>query len=359
MTVLCIESGITYADGVAAVAAEGGANKTFEVSGTNSFATSVSGSTYNLGISIIAALGQETADDGDITIGAKMSGTFTSTATGTDIRNLLTDRLSLNGAGNAVLRRLIVNGQASDGVTFNDTVDAENIIVYNCDDGWLSSVVVSNSLINKCTVVGAARFGYAQGKFNNCVDVNSANQGYFNEAAGSAGTWENDGSGTNSITESPATDVFVDFAGGKYGVLDTSSPGAAGAGAFIFTAGGGGISVTTDFDIRYSMFNELTTDFDIRYSMLNELTTDFDIRYSIAVNLVTVTTDFDVRYMMLNSVTTDFDIRYAMFNEVSTDFDVRYNINGDSVTATNNNTYAFNLSQKEYNFNVILREFNV
>tara|TARA_R110000772_G_scaffold24212_3_gene64125 strand:- start:1300 stop:2391 length:1092 start_codon:yes stop_codon:yes gene_type:complete len=117
--------------------------------------------------------------------------------------------------------------------------------------------------------------------------------------------------------------------------------------------------LTTDFDIRYSMLNSVTTDFDIRYSMLNELTTDFDIRYSIAVNLVTVTTDFDVRYMMLNSVTTDFDIRYAMFNEVTTDFDVRYNINGDSVTATNNNTYAFNLSQKEYNFNVILREFNV
>jgi len=257
MTVLCIESGITYADGVAAVAAEGGANKTFEVSGTNSFATSVSGSTYNLGISIIAALGQETADDGDITIGAKMSGTFTSTATGTDIRNLLTDRLSLNGAGNAVLRRLIVNGQANDGIQFNDTVDAENIIVYNCDDGWLSSVVVSNSLINKCTVVGAARFGYAQGKFSNCVDVNSANQGYFNEAAGSAGTWENDGSGTNSITESPATDVFVDFAGGKYGVLDTSSPGAAGAGAFIFTSGGGGISVTallnSNYMIEYNM----------------------------------------------------------------------------------------------------------
>ena len=240
MTVLCVESAVVYADGVAAIAAEGGANKTFEVTGTNSFATSVSGSTYNLGISIIAALGQETTDDGDISVGAKMTGTFQSAVTGTDIRNLLTDSLRLTGAANAVLRRLIINGQGNDGIQYNDTIDAEDIIIYNCDDGFLSSVVVSNSLINKCTVVGASRFGYAQGKFTNCVDVNSSNQGFFNEAVGSGNLWENDGTGTNSITESPATDIFVDFAGGKYAVLDTSSAGAAGAGAFIFTAGGGG-----------------------------------------------------------------------------------------------------------------------
>lgn len=243
MTVLCVESTIVYADGVAAIAAEGGANKTFEVSGTNSFATTALAATYTAGIVIRPTTGQETSDDGDITVGAKMSGTFTSTATGTDIRNLLTDRLSLSGAANAVLRRLIVNGQTNDGIQFNDTIDAEDIIAYNCDDGWIASVVMSNSLINKCTVIGPTRFGYAQGKFNNCVDVNSTNQGYFNEAAGSTGTWENDGTGTDSITEIPVTDIFVDFAGGKYGVLDTSSPGAAGAGAFIFTAGGGGVAI--------------------------------------------------------------------------------------------------------------------
>ena len=245
MTFLCVESTVVYADGVAAIAAEGGVNKTFEVTGTNSFATGVSGVTYNLGIVIRATVGEETSDDGDINIGAKMTGGFSSGADGTDIRNLRTNALQLLNAGNATIRRLIIDGNGNDAVTFNDTIDAEDIIAYNCDDGWLSSVVLSNSLINKCTVVGAGRFGYAQGKFNNCVDVNSSNQGYFNEAAGSTGTWENDGTGTNSITESPATDIFVDYAGGKYAVLDTSSPGAAGAGAFIFTASSG-ISVTGD-----------------------------------------------------------------------------------------------------------------
>jgi hypothetical protein len=243
MTVLCVESGVVYADGVAAIAAEGGANKTFEVTGTNSFATLAQGSIYTSGIVIRPTSGQETVDDGDITVGAKISGTFVSTVTGTDIRNLLTEILSLSGADNALVRRLIVNGQSGDSITFNDTIDAENIIIYNCDDGFLSNTLVNNTLINKCTVIGANRFGFAQGKFTNCVDVNSSNQGYFNESSGSTGTWENDGSGTDSITESPAIDIFVDFAGGKYGVLDTSSPGAAGAGAFIFTASSG-ISLT-------------------------------------------------------------------------------------------------------------------
>ena len=243
MTVLCVESTVVYADGVAAIAAEGGANKTFEVTGTNSFNTTALSSTYTSGIVIRATTGQETSDDGDITVGAKMTGAFTSTATGTDIRNLLTDRLLLSSATNAVLRRLIVNGQTSDGIAYTDTIDAEDIIIYNCDDGFISSAARPNSLIDKCTVIGAIRFGYANGKYNNCVDVDSANQGFFGEQTGSSNLWENDGSGTNSITESPATDVFVDFAGGKYAVLDTSSAGAAGAGAFIFTAGGGGLTL--------------------------------------------------------------------------------------------------------------------
>ena len=242
MTVLCVESTIVYADGVAAIAAEGGANKTFEVSGSVSFATTASSLSYPNGIVIRATSGEEPQDDGDINLGAKMTGTFTSTVTGTDIRDLRTNRLSLGSAVNAVLRRLIVDGLGADAVAYNDTIDAENIIIHNCDDGFISSVVRDNSIINKSTVIGAARFGYANGKVNNSVDVNSSNQGFFGERPGSTNLWENDGSGTNSITESPATDIFVNFSGGKYGLNATSSPAIAGAGAFIGT--GGGTSVT-------------------------------------------------------------------------------------------------------------------
>lgn len=103
MTVLCVESTIVYADGVSAVNAEGGTNKTLRVSGTNSFAVSATSAQYNLGLIIIAESGEETQDDGDINVGAKMSGTFSGSVDGLEIRNLRTNILGLTGSPNATL----------------------------------------------------------------------------------------------------------------------------------------------------------------------------------------------------------------------------------------------------------------
>ena len=246
MPVLCIESGITYATGVAAVAAEGGANRSMRVSGSVSFATSVNASQYNLGIVIFANPGEETQDDGDINIGAQMTGAFSCAAPNSLIANLRTNNLNLTSAPSMTIGRLITDGLGSDGILYNDTVTIDHVIVHNANDSVISSATRPNSNIKNVTSVDATRFGFANGKFNDCVDANSANQGYFGEMPGSGNLWEHDGSGTNTITESPVTDVFVDFAAGKYGILANSGPGAANAGGFIFTASGG---VTANGDI--------------------------------------------------------------------------------------------------------------
>jgi len=259
MTVLCVESGITYATGVAAIAAEGGANRTMQVSGSNSFATSVNAGQYNLGIVIIPNPGEETQDDGDINIGAQMTGAFSCAAPNSEIRDLRTNNLNLTSAPNMTIDGLICDGLGSDGVIYNDTVIIRKLIIHNADDSLISSATRPNSDISGVTSVGAARFGFANGKFNNCVDVNSANQGYFGEMTGSGNLWEHDGSGTNTITESPVTDVFVDFAAGKYGILASSSPGVAGAGGFIFTASSG-ITVTAERQDYSLTFNDATVD---------------------------------------------------------------------------------------------------
>tara|TARA_R110002020_G_scaffold475890_1_gene713724 strand:+ start:3985 stop:5298 length:1314 start_codon:yes stop_codon:yes gene_type:complete len=252
MSVLCVESGITYATGVAAVAAEGGANRSMRVSGSVSFATSVNPSQYNLGIVIFANPGEETQDDGDINIGAQMTGSFACAAPNSEIRDLRTNNLNLTSAANATTDRLITDGLGSDGVLYNDTVNIGNHIVHNADDSFISSATRPNSNIRNITSVGANRFGIANGKVNDSVDVNSGNQGYFGEMPGSGNLWEHDGSGTNTITESPVTDVFVDYAAGKYGILSTSGPGAAGAGAFIQSAPPAGITIegqTPDYSL--------------------------------------------------------------------------------------------------------------
>lgn len=261
MPVLCVESGITYATGVALVAAEGGANRTAQVSGSVSFATSVNSSQYNLGIVIIPNPGEETQDDGDINIGAQMTGAFSCSAPNSEIRNLRTNNLNLTSAPNMTIDGLICDGLGSDGVIYNDTVNIGKLIIHNANDSLISSATRPNSNITNVTSVGATRFGFANGKFNNCVDINSANQGYFGEMSGSGNLWEHDGSGTNTITESPVTDVFVDYAAGKYGILSTSGPGAANAGGFIFTASSGvpvpGL-LNSNYMVEYSMKKNVT-----------------------------------------------------------------------------------------------------
>ena len=247
MTVLCVNSSIVYADIAAADAAEGGTDygvpTEFVQTGSSTSAVSFTNTDYPSGLIYRATSGEETT--GDINIGASLTATLTSTVNGMQLSDLRTANLSLTSCPNVVLRRLVIDagGGSVDGVLFNNTIDAQDILIHNCNDGFLSSVVRLNSLIDKCTVVGATRFGYAQGKFNNCVDINSANQGYFNEAVGSSSTWEHDGTGTDTITESPATDIFENFATGDYRIKPTSSPGVAGAGAFI-NSGGGGVSIS-------------------------------------------------------------------------------------------------------------------
>ena len=240
MTVLCVNSGVTYADIVAADAAEGGTSygvpTRYEQSGTSTGDVQFIGADYPDSFIYTAATGEEST--GVIGVGAKCDGNITTTVTDGAITNLNTGVIHVVSATSAYLRKLVVDagGGTMDGVSFNDTTDAEDILVHNCNDGFLSSVLVNNSLIKKCTVIGATRFGFAQGKFTDCVDVNSSNQGYFNESVGSSGTWEHDGTGTNTITESPATDIFEDYVGGDYRIKATSSAGAAGAGAFITSA---------------------------------------------------------------------------------------------------------------------------
>lgn len=252
MTVLCTNSGITYADIIAADAAESGNSygvpTRYEQSGTSTGNIAFSEADYPDSFIYTASAGEETT--GVVGIGAVCDGNISSTVTGGAITDLNTGAISVAASVNAYLRRLMINtGSGSvDGVTFNDTLDAEDVLVYVGNDGFLSSVVRNNSSIVRCTVIGATRFGYAQGMFTDCVDINSANQGYFNEAAGSSGTWEHDGTGTDTITESPATDIFVDFANGDYRIVPTSSVGVAGAGAFIQTI----TPPSDDFDVAIS-----------------------------------------------------------------------------------------------------------
>lgn len=248
MTVLCTNSGITYADIASAIAGESGNvyldRKEYIQSGMSTAAANFTPADHPLSFLYTAADG-ELVTSGDINSGAGTNSVITSTVDGGEITGVRTGALNVLSSNNAKLRRVIVNAGngSTDGIAFNDTLDAEDVLIHNCNDGFLSSVVRLNSSIVRCTVVGATRFGFAQGKFTDCVDVNSSNQGYFNEAAGSSGTWENDGTGTDTITESPATDIFVDYAGGDYSIKADSSPGLAGAGAFI-NSGGGGLSLT-------------------------------------------------------------------------------------------------------------------
>ena len=250
MTVLCVNSGITYADIIAADAAEArnsyGVPTRYEQSGTSTGNVQFVNDYYPDSFIYTASAGEEVT--GVVGVGAVCSGSISSNVTGGAITDLNTGTINVLGSDNSFLRRLMVDagGGTIDGVVFNDTTDAEDILVYNCNDGFLSNVLVNNSLIKKCTVIGATRFGFAQGKFTDCVDVNSSNQGYFNEAGASSGTWEHDGTGTNTIAESPATDIFEDFDGGDYRIKATSSPGLAGAGAFINSGGGNDVILDVD-----------------------------------------------------------------------------------------------------------------
>lgn len=234
MTVLVVETGITYADGAAAIAALPSDQRyTLKLSGENAFSSAVSAAQFPFGLLIIPADGEGVTNDGDINNGAKITGTLYSTAPDIEIRDLRTNVLLLSDAPNSKLRRLIIDGNGADGLIFNDTIDAKDIIIHDIDDGVVSGLVRPNSLMSNITVVGAGRFGFANGKFNDCVDISSANQGFFGEQAGSTNLWEHDGSGTNTITESPTTDALVDYAAGKYGLKADSSPALSGAGAFI------------------------------------------------------------------------------------------------------------------------------
>ena len=264
MTVLCTNSNITYSDLAAADAGEGGqtyaTKKEYLQSGVSTTNVSFASADYPLGYIYRAAPGEET--NGHIGVGAQMTGALASLANNGEIRDLRVPSLLMTTPTGTILRRLVVDagGGSIDGIGFNNSIDAQNILVYNCNDGFLSSVKREDSIIDKCTIVGATRFGYAQGRFTNCVDVNSTNQGYFNETTSSSNNWEHDGTGTNSITESPATDIFVDFANGDYRIKADSSVGLAGAGAFIQEAGVQGNTTEVDYTIPPFEFSVATQD---------------------------------------------------------------------------------------------------
>jgi len=235
MTVLCVNSGIIYADIASANAAEGGTDygepTVFEQSGSSLIGVTFEEADYPSALKLIAASGEEAT--GVIGVGANISGVVAILPSNCEVSNLRLERLNGSNAGNLKLRKLVVEPSGSDGVLFNGTINAEDILVVNPDDGFLSSVRRSTGSINRCTVVGANRFGYAQGVFSNCVDINSTNQGYFNEDVSSTNLWESDGTGTDTITEVPDTDIFENYALGDYRIKANSSVGLASAGAFI------------------------------------------------------------------------------------------------------------------------------
>lgn len=246
MTVLCVNSGIVYADITAADAAEAGIDygvaTRFEQTGVSSGAVVFSGSAYASSIIYIATTGEET--DGTTSLGAQCTGLITTSVDNATIKNLRTGRLTFTGL-NHKNENLVSDGGGGDVYLFNQTLSQSSIncIRYNCSEGCRANSTNDNYIELNCTVVDATGFGVLRPRAVDSVSLNTNSSAYLQIGASSSNYWADDGTGSNAITETVKTDIFEDYAGGDYRIKAASSVGIAGAGAFI-NSGGGGVTVT-------------------------------------------------------------------------------------------------------------------
>ena len=319
--VFVVNSSTTYSDIAAADAAEGGIDygvqRVWEIDGSVAVNGAVLSATdYNdgLGIQIIAKSGQEC--DGALN-GAGITGSLVSSVENQEICNLNTEHLNLSFDVSIVKNCDIDGGnQSSDCISprGSGAQTVENTILRNGNnDGILGSANPSLLIIN-VTQVDALRFGIARGVITDCVSLETPSGDYLGPQTGSSNYWSQDGTGSNTITEGTATDIFENYATGDYRIKAASSPGVAGAGAFI-NGGSGGVSITATLGtIDYTSQNttvSLTGSVDV-------LTTLGAISYSSQNTTVSITGDIDItatlgsiNYTSQNttvSVTGDIDV---------------------------------------------------
>ena len=247
------QSTTTYSTLNAANAGEAGidygAPTEFVLDGTSAGADfAFSNADYASSIAIKAATGQET--NGDSSVGAQTTtNTITSSVVGMTVDDIRSRRWNLDtGNFNCEFNNVVADGNGTlDVFGFRSAgtpaQNFTNCIAHNASEGWRATATNDNAIALNCTAVDCSGFGILRPRAVNCVSLETGSSAYLQVGATSSNYWGDDGTGSNAITEVPTTDIFADYAGGDYRIKDTSSPGAAGAGAFIYTVGGGGYTL--------------------------------------------------------------------------------------------------------------------
>jgi len=139
---------------------------------------------------------------------------------------------------------LVSDGGGGDVYLFGtNAASSTNCIRYNCSEGCRANATNDNYIETNCTVVDATGFGVLRPRAIDSVSLETNSAAYLQVGVSSSNYWADDGTGDNAITEGTPTDIFEDYAGGDYRIKASSSPGAAGAGAFI-NSGGSGVTGT-------------------------------------------------------------------------------------------------------------------
>lgn len=240
--VLCVNSGVTYADITAADAAEGGTDygvpTRFEQTGVSSSAVVFSNTDYPSSLIYIATSGEET--DGTTGTGAQCTGLITTSVTNGVIQDLRTGRITFSSAVGHANVNLVSDGGGGDVYLFAaNAASSTNCIRYNCSEGCRATSTNDNYIETNCTVVDATGFGVLRPRAVDSVSLNTSSSAYLQVGASSSNYWADDGTGSNAITETTKTDIFENYATGDYRIKPTSSVGVAGAGAFINSSGSG------------------------------------------------------------------------------------------------------------------------
>lgn len=249
MTVLCVNSSIVYADITAADAAEAGIDygvpTRFEQTGLSSSPVVFSNLDYPSSFIYIPTSGEET--DGTTGVGAQCTGLITTSVVNGIIQDLRTGRITFPDASGHANVNLVSDGGGGDVYLFgNNAATSINCIRHNCSEGCRATSTNNNYIETNCTVVDATGFGVLRPRAVDSVSLNTSSAAYLQVGASSSNYWADDGTGSNAITEVTPTDIFENYAGGDYRIKASSSPGAAAAGAFI-NSGGGGVTVTANY----------------------------------------------------------------------------------------------------------------
>tara|TARA_R110001606_G_scaffold27768_1_gene88623 strand:- start:6051 stop:7301 length:1251 start_codon:yes stop_codon:yes gene_type:complete len=257
MTVLCVNSGVTYADIAAADAAEGGTNygvpTRYEQSGASLSAVTFVDVDYLSSFIYIATAGEETT--GVITVGAQMTAQITVGAiTNSVIESLRVNIVNSSAATGHHNQSLVASGAGQDLFLFGNLAGTDdNCIAHDCSEGWRAGSTNNNHISTNCTAVDCSGFGFLRPRAVNTVALNTTSDTYLQEGASSSNYWADDGNGSNAITEVTKTDIFEDYAGGDYRIKPTSSVGVAVAGAFINASSGISIAPSTINSLSVSL----------------------------------------------------------------------------------------------------------